>query len=46
MKRFIAVLSSLLVLPAFAEVAPIYYDEIIEYSEDENSDINTAENSA
>ena len=35
MKRFVAVLSSLLVLPAFAEVAPIYYDEVIEYSEDE-----------
>lgn len=30
MKRFIAVLSGLLVLPAFAEVAPIYYDEIAE----------------
>ena len=27
MKRFVAVLSSLLVLPAFAEVAPIIYDE-------------------
>lgn len=27
MKRFIAVLSGLLVLPAFAEVAPLYYDE-------------------
>ena len=27
MKRFVAVLSSLLVLPAFAEVAPITYDE-------------------
>nr|MBQ0091621.1 hypothetical protein [Candidatus Enterousia merdequi] len=34
MKRFIAVLSSLLVLPAFAEVAPAYYDEIIEYNDD------------
>ena len=33
MKRFIAVLSGLLVLPAFAEVAPIYYDEVIEYSD-------------
>lgn len=29
MKRFIVVLSGLLVLPAFAEVAPMYYDEII-----------------
>jgi hypothetical protein len=34
MKRFIAVLSSLLVLPAFAEVAPVYYDDIIEYNDD------------
>ena len=33
MKRFIAVLSGLLVLPAFAEVAPIGYDEVIEYAE-------------
>ena len=45
MKRFVAVLSSLLVLPAFAEVAPIYYDEIIEYAEDEISDANAAETS-
>ena len=35
MKRFVAVLSSLLVLPAFAEVAPVYYDEVIEYTEEE-----------
>jgi len=34
MKRFIAVLSGILVLPAFAEVAPVYYDEVIEYTED------------
>lgn len=34
MKRFIAVLSGLLVLPAFAEVAPVYYDEIVEYTDD------------
>ena len=34
MKRLIAVLSGLLVLPAFAEVAPIYYDAI-EYSDTE-----------
>ena len=33
MKRLIAVLSGLLVLPAFAEVAPIYYDDAIEYSD-------------
>lgn len=30
MKRFVAVLSGLLVLPAFAEVAPTYYDDMIE----------------
>ena len=34
MKRFIAVLSGLLVLPAFAEVAPVYYDEAVEYTDD------------
>ena len=34
MKRFIAVLSGLLVLPAFAEVAPVYYDEIVEYNDE------------
>ena len=34
MKRFITVLSGLLVLPAFAEVAPLYYDEIVEYTDD------------
>ncbi len=32
MKRLVAVISSLLVLPAFAEIAPQYYeDEVIEY---------------
>ncbi len=31
MKRLVVVLSSLLVLPAFAEVAPVYYDEEIEF---------------
>ena len=35
MKRLVAVLSSLLILPAFAEVAPLYYDEAIEYSGEE-----------
>lgn len=35
MKRFIAVLSGLLVLPAFAEVAPIFYDDVIEYTDQE-----------
>ena len=34
MKRFISVLSSLLVLPAFAEVAPVYYDDVIEYTDE------------
>ncbi|MBE6461220.1 MAG: hypothetical protein E7006_00020 [Alphaproteobacteria bacterium] len=33
MKRFVAVLSGLLVLPAFAEVAPLNYDDVIEYEE-------------
>ncbi len=36
MKRFVAVLSSLLVLPAFAEVAPVFYEETVEFSEGEN----------
>ena len=35
MKRFVAVLSGLLTLPAFAEVAPVYYDDVIEYAEEE-----------
>ena len=35
MKRLIVVLSGLLVLPAFAEVAPVYYDEVIEYADEE-----------
>ncbi len=34
MKRFITVLSGILVLPAFAEVAPVYYDEIVEYTDE------------
>ncbi|MDR0726534.1 MAG: hypothetical protein LBF37_00555 [Rickettsiales bacterium] len=35
MKRFIAALSSLLIMPAFAEVAPVYYfEDAIEYSDD------------
>ena len=33
MKRLVVVLSGLLVLPAFAEVAPIYYSDAIEMSE-------------
>ena len=38
MKRFVAVLSGLLVLPAFAEVAPVYYDDVIEYTDEEITD--------
>ena len=38
MKRFIAVLSSLLVLPAFAEVAPSYYEDVIEYTDEMDDD--------
>ncbi|MDR2413193.1 MAG: hypothetical protein LBD50_03205, partial [Rickettsiales bacterium] len=34
MKRFIAVLSSFLIIPAFAEVAPIYYEDTVEYADD------------
>lgn len=48
MKRFIAVLSGLLVLPAFAEVAPVYYDEIAEYTDDmladEEIDVDAEQN--
>ncbi|MBN1324885.1 MAG: hypothetical protein JW974_01575 [Alphaproteobacteria bacterium] len=41
MKKFVVVLSGLLVMPAFAEVAPVnYYDEAIEYSDElPNDDI-------
>ena len=53
MKRFIAVLSGLLVLPAFAEVAPVYYDEFVECTDDmvnadevEDIDESTTENVA
>lgn len=35
MKRFVAVLCGILALPAFAEVAPIYYDEVIEYTDED-----------
>ncbi len=42
MKRLIAVLSGLLVLPAFAEVAPIYYDDTIEYSDMEMGNADDA----
>ena len=43
-KRFICVLSGLLVLPAFAEVAPVYYEDIVEYTDD-TADVEDAENS-
>ena len=33
MKRLIVVLGSLLALPAFAEVAPFFYDDVTEYSD-------------
>ena len=46
MKRFVAVLSSLLVLPAFAEVVPVYYDEVIEYAEEEMPTEELAEESS
>ncbi len=39
MKRLVAVLSGLLVLPAFAEVAPIFYDEVVEYNDTEIADV-------
>lgn len=35
MKRLIAVLAGLLVLPAYAEVMPVFYDDMIEYSDEE-----------
>lgn len=38
MKRFIAVLAGLLTLPAFAEIAPIVYEEVVEYEEDFSGD--------
>ena len=39
MRRFIAVLGGLLILPAFAEVVPVdYYDDVVEYSEELPSD--------
>lgn len=43
MKRFITVLSSLLILPAFAEVAPVYYDEIVEYTDEMLDAVDPAE---
>ena len=46
MKRFISVLSGLLVLPAFAEVAPVYYDEVVEYADDATMAEDSAESVA
>ncbi len=46
MKRFFAVLGSLLVLPAFAEVAPVYYDEIVEYTDEMIDAIDEAEDAS
>ncbi|MBD5400229.1 hypothetical protein HDR61_00560 [bacterium] len=43
MKRLIAVLSGLLVLPAFAEVAPIYYEDVIEYADVDAVDAESTE---
>lgn len=43
MKRLVVVLSSLLVLPAFAEVAPSYYDEEVTFSDVELGDVDTGE---
>ena len=44
-KRFISVLGSLLVLPAFAEVAPVYYDDVVEYA-DEVQDVENIDAAA
>ena len=35
MKRFVAVLAGLIALPAFAEVAPVFYEDSIEYIEED-----------
>ena len=43
MKRLVVVLSSLLVLPAFAEVAPSYYDNDMVFSDVELDDVDTGE---
>lgn len=43
MKRFVAVLSCLLVLPAFAEVAPIIYDEFYDEEDADYVDGSDAE---
>lgn len=46
MKRLVVVLSGLLVLPAFAEVAPIYYSDTIEMSETDIVDTDDVANDA
>lgn len=45
-KRFICVLSGLLVLPAFAEVVPVYYDDVVEYTDDAVNAENSVESVA
>lgn len=45
-KRFICVLSGLLVLPAFAEVAPVYYDDVVEYTDNAVNAENSVESVA
>ncbi len=47
MKRLIAVLSGLLVLPAFAEVAPAYfYEDVMEYAADDYADYAPSDDAA
>ena len=41
MKRLVVVLSSLLVLPAFAEVAPSFYTDELVFTDVEQEDIDT-----
>jgi len=41
MKRLVVVLSGLLVLPAFAEIAPSYYDEETVFTDIEQGDVDT-----
>ena len=38
MKRLVVVLGGLLALPAFAEVAPFFYDGVAEYADAEMTD--------
>lgn len=41
MKRLVVVLSGLLVLPAFAEVTPSYYDDELVFTDVEQADVDT-----